>query len=113
MFWYDCRRIQYTSSTSIKIIVPVKLFVLFGYPLRGINIAYRQPSPTRGRAITNDWRISMAISIVRNRATSGSDQRPLYDQLLRTTTDRTISRRVRRPIVRSVVASGHRSYDQS
>ena len=39
MFWYDCRRIQYTPSPSIEIILPVKLFVLFGYPLlRGVNI---------------------------------------------------------------------------
>ena len=29
---------------------------------------------TRGRAITNDWRISMARSVVGNRATSGSDR---------------------------------------
>ena len=35
---------------------------------------------TRGRAFTNDWRISMARAIVGNRATSGSDQRPMYDQ---------------------------------
>ena len=35
---------------------------------------------TRGRAITNDWRISMERAIVGNRATSGSDQRPMYDQ---------------------------------
>ena len=33
---------------------------------------------TRGRAITNDWRISMARNIVGNRATSGSDQRSMY-----------------------------------
>ena len=31
---------------------------------------------TCGRAFTNDWRISMA----KNRATSGSDQRSMYDQ---------------------------------
>ena len=36
---------------------------------------------TYGRAITNDWRISMARAIVGNRATSGSDQRPMYDHL--------------------------------
>ena len=35
---------------------------------------------TPGRAITNDWRISMARAIAGNRATSGSDQRPMYDQ---------------------------------
>ena len=32
---------------------------------------------TRGRAITNDWTISMARSIVGNHATTGSDQRPI------------------------------------
>ena len=47
---------------------------------------------TRGRAITNNKKISMARAIVGNRATSGSDQRPMYDQLLRPTTDRTINR---------------------
>ena len=31
--WHDCRRIQYTPSPSLEIILPVKLFVLFGYPL--------------------------------------------------------------------------------
>ena len=41
----------------------------------------------------------MARSIVGNRATSGSDQRSMYDQLLHPTTDRTINR-------------GDRSYDQ-
>ena len=35
---------------------------------------------TRGRAITNDLRISMARAIAGNRATSGSDQRLMYDQ---------------------------------
>ena len=35
---------------------------------------------TRGRAIAKDWRMSMARAIVGNRATSGSDQRPMYDQ---------------------------------
>ena len=52
------------------------------------------------RAIMNDWRISMAWAIVGNRATSGSDQQPMYEQLLRPTTDRTINR-------------GDRAYDQS
>ena len=55
---------------------------------------------TRGRAITNDWRISMARAILGNRATSGCDQRPMYDQLLHPTTDLRISR-------------DDRSYDQS
>ena len=35
---------------------------------------------TCGRAFTKDWIISMARAIVGNRATSGSDQRPMYDQ---------------------------------
>ena len=33
--WHDCRRIQYTPSPRLEIILPVKLFVVFGYPLRG------------------------------------------------------------------------------
>ena len=33
--WHDCRRIQDTPSPRLEIILPVKLFVLFGYPLRG------------------------------------------------------------------------------
>ena len=79
---------------------------------------------TRGRAITNDWRRSMARSVVGNRATSGSYQRPIvtsvialddrsYDQSWRQATDRTIDRGVRRPLVRSIVASCDRSYEQS
>ena len=36
--WHDCRRMQYTPSPSLEIILPVKLFVLFGYPLRWVNI---------------------------------------------------------------------------
>ena len=36
--WRDCRHIQYTPSPSLEIILPVKLFVLVGYPLRGVNI---------------------------------------------------------------------------
>ena len=91
----------------------------------------------RGRVITNDWRISMARAIVGNRATSGSDQRPMYDQLLRPATDRiraivescmwsivrpivtscdrayTINRGTRRPIVRSMVRCNDQSHDQS
>ena len=54
----------------------------------------------RGRAIPYDRRISMVGAIVGNRATGGSDQRPMDDQLLRPTTDRTINR-------------GDRSFDQS
>ena len=60
----------------------------------------RRSISKRGRIITNDWRITMARAIVGNRATSVSDQRPMYDQLLRQTTDCTIIR-------------GDRSYDQS
>ena len=45
------------------------------------NICYDlQQRLPRGRSITNDWRISMARAIVGNRATNGSDQRPMYDQ---------------------------------
>ena len=45
------------------------------------NVCYRDRSlRVVGRAITNYWRISMARAIVGNRATSGSDQRPMYDQ---------------------------------
>ena len=47
---------------------------------------------TRGRAITNDCRISMARAIVGIRATSGIDQSPMYDQSLRPATDGTINR---------------------
>ena len=50
----------------------------------------------RGRAITNNWRISMARAIVGNRATSGSYQRPMYDQSLRPATDATINRSLHR-----------------
>ena len=42
-----------------------------------------------------------------------SDQWPIYDQLLYPTTDRTINRDGRRPIVRSIVASCDRTYEQS
>ena len=36
---HDCRRIQCRPSPSLEIILPVKLFVLFGYPLKGgVNI---------------------------------------------------------------------------
>ena len=37
--WHDCRRIQYTPSPSLEFILPVKLFGLFGYPLRGVNVS--------------------------------------------------------------------------
>ena len=67
--------------------------------------------PTRGRAITNDWRISMARTIAGNRATGGSDQRPMYDG--RRLVVRSIDRCIRRPIVRAIVAYFDRSYDHS
>ena len=42
--WHECRHnfIQYTPSSSLEFILPVKLFVVFGYPLRG---QYRQVFP--------------------------------------------------------------------
>ena len=42
--WHECRHnfIQYTPSSSLEFILPVKLFVVFGYPLRG---QYRQAFP--------------------------------------------------------------------
>ena len=40
---HDCRRIQHTPSLSVEIMLPVHMFVLFGYPLRGGR--YRQPFP--------------------------------------------------------------------
>ena len=67
---------------------------------------------TRGHAIANDWRISMARVIVGNRATCGSDQGPMYDQSRwpatdgttnRSLTERTINSGTRRPMVRSIV----------
>ena len=75
---------------------------------------------------TNDWRRSMARSIVGNRATSGSDQRPIersviafddrsFAQSWRPAIDRTINRDDRRSILRLivVVGSNDRSHDQS
>ena len=52
-------------------------------------VSHRTIGRTRGRAISNDWRRSMARSVVGNRATSGGDHRL---------------------IVRSIIASGERSY---
>ena len=43
--WHDCRRKQYTPRPSLSIILPERLFVLFGEPLRGGG-QYRQPMPT-------------------------------------------------------------------
>ena len=68
---------------------------------------------TRGRAITTDWRISMTRAVVGNRASCGSDQQPMYEQLLfqttydqswRPATDGTINHCILRPIVRATVA---------
>ena len=56
---------------------------------------------TRGRAITNDWRISMARAIAGNRATSGSDQRLMYEISRRPATDRTINRSLHPALDRS------------
>ena len=62
--------------------------------------SHRRSIYTRGPDITNDWGISIARAIVGNHATSGSDQRPMYDQSWQ-------------PIVRSIVTTGDRWYDQS
>ena len=79
----------------------------------------------RGRAITNDWRISMAWAIAGNRATSGIDQRLMYDQSWRPATDGTINRSlppspdrtsnrgILWPIKRALVISCDGAYDQS
>ena len=69
----------------------------------------RSPATRPISTITNDWRISMARAIVGNRATSGSDQRPMYNQSCRPAIDRCLLR----PIVRSNVASCERSYEHS
>ena len=55
-------------------------------------VGHRTIGRTRGRAINNDWRRSIATSIVGNRTTSGSHKRS---------------------IVWSIVAPDDRSYDQS
>ena len=67
----------------------------------------------------------MTRAIVGNRATSGSDQRPMYghswrqatdgtiNRSLLTATDRTSNRGILRPSVRSIVAQEDRWYDQS
>ena len=57
-------------------------------------VGHRTIGRSHGRANTNDWRRSMARSIVGNRATCGSSNW-LYDLLLRTTTDRATDRGVR------------------
>ena len=84
----------------------------------------------RGRAITNDWRKSMARAIVGNRSTT--DVRSIvtagdrlydhsivascdrsYEQSWHPVTERTINRSTRRPMVRSIVGCNDRSHDQS
>ena len=87
-------KIRYLVS-DINVLFQISMFATISSSAR-----IRRVISTRGRAITNNTKISMARAIVGNRATSGSDQRPMYDQLLRPTTDRTINR-------------GDRSYDQS
>ena len=61
---------------------------------------------TRGRAIINDWRRSIARSIVGNRATTGSDHRPIVRSIY--TFD---DRGTLRPITWSIVACCDRSDD--
>ena len=110
--------------------------------LRSCSGRIRRSISTRGRAITNDLRLSMARAIVGNRAARGSDQvtdvRSViapddrsYDQSWRPAsrriileyegalyqvevkTDCTINRDGRRSMVRSTVASCDRSYEHS
>ena len=76
------------------------------------NVYYDLQQPTRGRAITNDWRISMARAIVGNRATSGSDQRPTDVRSVIAPDDRSYDQSWRQ-IGRSIVTAGERWYDQS
>ena len=78
----------------------------------GCDRAKGRSTCTRGRAITNDWKRSMTRYIVGNRATSCSDQRPMHDHLLRPTTDRTINRCTRRPIIRSIMRLPIRGHPQ-
>ena len=75
----------------------------------------------RGRAITNDWRISMERAIVGNRATSRSvndrctinrDGRRPINRSLHPNTYRTSNCDILRPIVRALLASCRRAYDQ-
>ena len=80
---------------------------------------------THDRAITNDWRTSMARAIAGNRATSGSDQWLMHDQSWRPATDGTINRSLHPvpdrtstrdilwPSVRSIMAPEDRWYNQS
>ena len=74
---------------------------------------------TRGGAITNDWRRSMATAVVCNRATRGCDHRPIvriiivsddrsYDQSWCRVTDRTINRDSKNLVRNRVVGPGFR-----
>ena len=69
---------------------------------------------TRGRAITNDWRISMERAIVGNRATSRSvNDRCTINRDGRRPMVRSIDRCILIPIVRAIVTSCDRSYEHS
>ena len=130
MFWYDCRRIQFTPSQSIDTILPEKLFVLFVYPLRGVNIGniplcvvavsrtigdYRWQNPSQEivrlvASINDRCPISYCARQPIVRSIVASDDRS-YDQSLQpATTDRTRNRGTRRPIVQSIVGSNDRSH---
>ena len=79
-----------------------------------ISSSGRIPRSTymRRRAITNDWRISMARAIVGNRATiGGSDHRPIVTAGDRCNDQQ--DRCIQRPIVRALVACCDRAYDKS
>ena len=101
MFWYGCRRIQYTPSPSIEIILPVKLFVLFVYPLRGGGTIGSLPLRV----------IALSRTIGEYRWQDPSQE--IMRQAVAINDRSTISYCARRPIVRSIVASGDRSYAQS
>ena len=86
--------------------------------LRSPAARIRRSISMRGRAITNDWRISMARAMVGIRATSGNDQRPMWISYCArrppiVATDGMINRDGRRPMVRPIVATCDRSYEQS
>lgn len=83
-------------------------------------VGHRTIGGTRARAITNDWRRSIARSIVGNRATSGGDQRPIVPPIVRScnqsgkvVTDRTTVHEVVRQVVPPIVRSQDQLHDQS
>ena len=86
---------SHTGSYDLWIIRLVAIWPRCDRSAMSATISYSGRMPrsicTRGGAITNDWRISMARAIAGNRATSGSDQWPM-----------TINRDGRRPMVRSI-----------